>query len=135
MRFILIIIPSILILIFFIKNIFKKNLDLEIIDRLFVIYSAIYVFFTIIILIKPNLLLILDRLNIYFFLITVYFFGRFIFFSFLKKNYNYFILFSIVYSNIYLFLWSLFSAGYLEFRYNFQLLNHYPVTNLIESIL
>ena len=135
MRFILIIIPSILILIFFIKNIFKKNLDLEIIDRLFVIYSAIYVFFTIIILIKPSLLLILDRLNIYFFLITVYFFGRFIFFSFLKKNYNYFILFSIVYSNIYLFLWSLFSAGYLEFRYNFQLLNHYPVTNLIESIL
>jgi len=133
MRFIIIIIPSILILFFFIKNIYKKKSKFHLIDELFFILSAICLFFMIFLLITPSTIIISDRLNIYFFLITVYFFGRFIYFSFLKRISNYFILFSIFYLNGYLLLWTLYSKSYYEFKYNFELFNHYPITNFINQ--
>lgn len=131
LRCIPIVISSILIILFFIKNRHNKEINFNDIDEFILISSLVYIALLLFFLFTPELIIIFDRLSIFFFLIPVYFLGRFIFFPFLRRFSNYFILFSMFYLNLYLFFWSTFSKSYYEFKYNFDLFNNNSITILI----
>jgi len=121
-RFVIIFLPALSILIYYFNNFNNKKINFFPIDKFFVLVSICYIFLSLFTLKFQSFLLVLDRLNIYFFLITIYFFGRFLFFSFFsKKIQNLLIFVSIIYLNIYLLLWTLYSRSYYEFKYNFSL--------------
>lgn len=134
LRSVIIILPSILILYYFIKNLNNNKITFYSVDKFFFIFSIIYLLHLLVFLFNFNLILILDRLNLFFYLISIYFFGRFIFFYFFKKIYKSFILFSIIYLNIYLLFWTFFSDSYYEFKYKFGLFYSYSNVKLLNEL-
>lgn len=122
------IITSTLVIIYFnTVNFLNKKFTIQIIDKYFFTLSLIYLISIFIILFfYSDLILILDRFGIYFFLVFIYFIGRFQYFIISSFKYkNIFIYLSLAYSNVYLLLWTFNSPANIngEFKYCLFFLN------------